>query len=195
MNYFIDILIHFPIPEFILITIGCLIVGFAISFLWINRKGGEEVVKMQLQKIEAEADQWRLKFYDLAESKEKELNELTIRIKEIEQKEELQAVEIEELSLLNQQLMLKNKNASAQQSNLTQEIEILKNNILELETALSQIKNENESLLEKIALSTNVSSSETESIKLSSQIEELESNYLLLKAQLTDVKNQITKTI
>ena len=194
MNYFIDILIHFPIPEFILIMIGCLIIGFAISFLWINRKGGEEVVKIQLQKIEAEADQWRLKFYDLAESKEKELNELNIIIKELGQKEELQAVEIEELSLLNQQLMLKNKNASAQQSNLTQEIEILKNNILELETALSQIKNENESLLEKIALSS-IAPGETESIKLNSQIEELESNYLLLKAQLTDVKNQITKTI
>jgi hypothetical protein len=194
MNYFIDILIHFPIPEFILIMIGCLIIGFAISFLWINRKGGEEVVKIQLQKIEAEADQWRLKFYDLAELKEKELNELNIIIKELGQKEELQAVEIEELSLLNQQLMLKNKNASAQQSNLTQEIEILKNNIVQLETAFSQIQSENQSLQEKIALSS-ITPGETESIKLNSQIEELESNYLLLKAQLTDVKNQITKTI
>ncbi len=101
-------------PELVLFLMGSLIVGFAIHFLWVNRKGGEEALKLLLKEKEKDADQWRLKYYDLEESKEKEATALSQSIKLLEEKEENLAIEIEELSLLNQQLLLKLKKVSAE---------------------------------------------------------------------------------
>ena len=98
----------------VLFLIGSLIVGFAIHFLWVNRNGGEEALKLLLNEKVKDADQWRLKYYDLEELKEKQAAALTQTIKSLEEKEENLAIEIEELSLLNQQLLLKIKRNSAE---------------------------------------------------------------------------------
>jgi septal ring factor EnvC (AmiA/AmiB activator) len=112
MILFFDNTFHLSIAGLIFFVTGGLIVGFAIHFLWVNRKGGEEAVKLLLKQKEQESDQWRLKYYDLEEAKVKELAVLSDTIKSLEEKEETQAIEIEELTLLNQQLMLKLKNNS-----------------------------------------------------------------------------------
>jgi hypothetical protein len=104
-----------PIPEFVIILTGIAIGGFAAGFLWLNRRGGEEILKIQIKKSEAAADQWRLKYYDLIESNEKTVEDLKASIRQYEEKEEQLSIEVEELSLLNQQLMLKQKQAAAQQ--------------------------------------------------------------------------------
>lgn len=194
MNQFLDILIHLAIPELLLLILGCLIAGFAISFLWDNRKDGETILKIQLKKQESESDQWRLKYYDICESKEKAITELSDTIKKMGENEESQAVEIEELSLLNQQLMLKNKNTNAQHAIYAQEIEILKENISRLEIELSELNDKNLLLQEKTMQAQINSLDELKENTINSQIEALESNYLLLKAQLSDMKEQITKT-
>ena len=115
MNPFLNNTLHLSLAELMLFMIGALIVGFAIHFLWVNRKGGEEALKIQLKQKEKESDQWRLKFYDMEEAKEREISALSETIKTLEEKEENQAIEIEELSLLNQQLKLKLKNAQTEQ--------------------------------------------------------------------------------
>ncbi len=143
-------MLQLPLAEFVLILIGMAIIGFSIGFLWLNRKGGDETLKLKIKRTAEEADQWRLKFYDLTESKEKAINELNESLKQLEEKEELQAIEIEELTLLNQQLMLKQKNATAQQKNVIEETEALKLLISENEKAMEALKKENQSLLEDL---------------------------------------------
>ncbi|MFN5334003.1 MAG: hypothetical protein ACK5BV_02295 [Bacteroidota bacterium] len=145
-----DTAIHLPLPEFVLILIGFLIIGFAAGFLWLNRKGGEEALKLEVKKKIEESDQWRLKYYDLTEANEKALNERNETIKEFEEKEEQQAIEIEELTLLNQQLMLKQKNSAAQQTHLMQEAETLRSQISENERILEDLKKQNQSLLQEL---------------------------------------------
>lgn len=145
-----DTTILLPLPEFIFILLGILIFGFAAGFLWLNRKGGDETIKLEIKRTSEEADQWRLKYYDLTESKEKAVNELEECIKEFEEKEEQQAIEIEELTLLNQQLMLKQKNASAQQTQLIQEAETLRLQISENEQILEDLKKQNQSLEQEL---------------------------------------------
>ncbi|MFN9711223.1 MAG: hypothetical protein ACK55K_07435 [Bacteroidota bacterium] len=135
--------IHLSLTEQVLFLLGSLIIGFAIHFLWVNKKGEETALKTTLAKKEKEADQWRLKYYDLEESKLKEVERLSEKIRQWEEKEEMQAIEIEELSLLNQQLLLKQKNASAQQNIYAQEIETNKQYILRLETELTELRSNN----------------------------------------------------
>lgn len=150
INGIFDTAIQLPLPEFILIVLGTLITGFSIGFLWLNRKGGDEALKLKVKRTTEDADQWRLKYYDQTESKEKALNELNESLKQLEEKEEQQAVEIEELTLLNQQLMLKQKNASAQQKNLIEETELLKLQISENERVQEALKKEHQELLEDL---------------------------------------------
>lgn len=116
MPSFIDTTLHIALPEFIFIVLGIVIIGFAMGFLWTHRKGGEEALKLKLKKEEEESDKWRLKYYDQTEANEKQIGEMTRQIQTLAEKEEQLAVEVEELTLLNQQLMLKQKNNSAQQN-------------------------------------------------------------------------------
>jgi len=149
MASFFDTTLHIALPEFIFIVMGIVIIGFAIGFLWIHRKGGEEALKLKLKKEEEETDKWRLKFYDQTEANEKQLGELTENLNTLQEKEEQLAVEVEELTLLNQQLMLKQKNNTAQQNVLVQELDIFKNNLQEKEEIILQLREENRLLSEK----------------------------------------------
>ena len=142
MPSFIDTTLHIALPEFIFIVLGIVIIGFAMGFLWTHRKGGEEALKLKLKKEEEESDKWRLKYYDQTEANEKQIGELTQQIQTLAEKEEQLAVEVEELTLLNQQLMLKQKNNSAQQNVLVQELDILKNNLQEKDDIIQQLKEE-----------------------------------------------------
>jgi hypothetical protein len=155
MDPFFKTILSLPLPEFILIIMGCLVIGFAIGFLWVNRKGGEEAIKLKLKKQLSDTEQWRLKYYDLSEQKDKELAEISATLKSFEEKEEIQAVEIEELSLLNQQLMLKQKNNTTQNSGLLQELETSKHSISQLENDIVQLKSENEILRQQLLEKTN----------------------------------------
>jgi len=150
MDAFFNIALKLPWPELMLIIIGSMIAGFAIAFLWINRKGGEEALKIKLNKTEADADNWRLKYYDISDAKEKTIAELSGTLKEYEAKEEQQAVEIEELTLLNQQLMLKQKNASTQNNSHAQEIEAFKNLIHQQSSEIDQLKSDNQQLQQSL---------------------------------------------
>jgi len=154
MPSFIDTTLHIALPEFIFIVLGIVIIGFAMGFLWTHRKGGEEALKLKLKKEEEESDKWRLKYYDQTEANEKQIGEMTRQIQTLAEKEEQLAVEVEELTLLNQQLMLKQKNNSAQQNVLVQEQDILKNNLQEKDDIIQQLKEENRQLSEKEQLQT-----------------------------------------
>jgi hypothetical protein len=182
MNPFLNNTLHLSLAELIFFLIGALIVGFAIHFLWVNRKGGEEALKLQLKQKEKEADRWRLKFYDLEEAKERELSALSETIKTLEEKEENQAIEIEELSLLNQQLMLKNKNATALQSNYTQEIEANKNYIIQLESELTQLKSNHQNT--KAIENINEGLSSWGAYKLRQELQKLTQQNNMLENQL-----------
>jgi hypothetical protein len=148
MPSFFDTTLHIALPEFIFIVLGIVIIGFAMGFLWTHRKGGEEALKLKLKKEEDESDKWRLKYYDQIEVNEKQTGEQNQQIQTLTEKEEQLAVEVEELTLLNQQLMLKQKNNAAQQNVLVQELDILKNNLQEKENIISQLKEEKNSSID-----------------------------------------------
>lgn len=195
MDAFFNIVLKLQWPELLLIIMGSLIAGFAIAFLWINRKGGEEALKIKLNKREADADNWRLKYYDISDVKEKAIAELSATIKEYEAKEEQQAVEIEELTLLNQQLMLKQKNASAQQNSHTQEIETFKNLVQQHSLEIQQLTSENQKLQE--ALKAAEKKTEQTSFQNSqidaSLIESLEQELLLASEKMTALQGKTAR--
>lgn len=149
MLSFFDTTLHIALPECIFIALGILIIGFAAGFLWTQRKGGEEALKLKLKKEEKESDKWRLKYYDQTDINEKQTAAQTQMIHELQEKEEQLAVEVEELTLLNQQLMLKQKNSSAQQNILIQEMDTIKNNLQEKADIIDQLRAENQRLIEK----------------------------------------------
>lgn len=187
-----DTAIHLPLPEFIFIIIGILIIGFAAGFLWNNRKGGEEALKIRIKRSTEEADQWRLKYYDLTEANEKTVTALNEKTQEWEAKEEQQAVEIEELTLLNQQLMLKQKNVTAQQTHLVSEIEALKILITQNESALEHLRVENASLKNALADAEEIIKSQSESVADNSIIEalQLQLHEANVKMKEIDIKTQ-----
>ncbi len=149
-----DIALQLQLPEFVFIVIVALIIGFAAGFVWLNRKGGEEALKIQIKNVREEAERWRLTYYDLNESKEKAVKSFEEKIRQWEEKEEQQAIEIEELTLLNQQLMLKQKNAAAQQSNHTGELDAIKTLMAQNESELQQSKAENIVLKNELSAAT-----------------------------------------
>lgn len=149
-----DIALQLQLPEFVFIIIVALIIGFAAGFVWLNCKGGEEALKIQIKNVREEAERWRLTYYDLNESKEKAVKSFEEKIRQWEEKEEQQAIEIEELTLLNQQLMLKQKNAAAQQSNHTGELEAIKTLMAQNESELQQSKAENIVLKNELSAAT-----------------------------------------
>ena len=169
-----DTALNLPLPEFIFIILGTLIMGFAAGFLWLNRKGGEEALKIQIKRSTEEAEQWRLKYYDLTESNEKTVGALNQKLKEWEEKEEQQAVEIEELTLLNQQLMLKQKNTAAQQTHLTNETEALKTQLIQNETVLETLREENVILKNELDAASEKLKIQSESVADPSVIEALQ---------------------
>ena len=195
MDAFFNIALKLPWPELMLIIIGSMIAGFAIAFLWINRKGGEEALKIKLNKTEADADNWRLKYYDISDAKEKVIAELSGTLKEYEAKEEQQAVEIEELTLLNQQLMLKQKNASTQNNSHAQEIEAFKNLIHQQSSEIDQLKSDNQQLQQ--SLTDAVKKAEQASLQNTnidaSLIESLEKELLLAAEKMMTLQEKTAR--
>jgi len=143
--------LQLPLPEFVIILTGIGITGFAAGFLWLNRQGGEEALKLQIKKSHEAADQWRLKYYDLSESNEKAVQALKESISIYEEKEEQLSIEIEELTLLNQQLMLKQKNAASQSAQGGQETATLQAQLTQLNDSLESLALENQKLKEELA--------------------------------------------
>lgn len=115
-------IIELSTPELVMFLALSLLVGFAGAFLWFRGKGGDENLQLKAIHSEAESDKWRLKYYDITEQKEKEIRELKESLNELAEKEESLAAELEETQLLNQQLMLKQKNTAAQNASLLEKI-------------------------------------------------------------------------
>ncbi|MBU6158610.1 MAG: hypothetical protein KGP35_06215 [Bacteroidetes bacterium] len=122
MNLLTSHIIELSTPGLVMILFFSLLVGFAGAFLWFRGKGGDENLQLKAIHSEAESDKWRLKCYDIAEQMEKEILQLKESLQELTEKEEAQAAELEETQLLNQQLMLKQKNTAAQNASLLEKI-------------------------------------------------------------------------
>jgi len=97
--------IQVTILEIIIFQVAALIIGFVVSYLWSIRNGVYETTEAQQQKQQKEDVSWRLKYYELSDQHQQELDELKKQLQQLQEQEQNLADEMQELRLLNQELM------------------------------------------------------------------------------------------
>lgn len=103
MNLFLAI--QTSIVEIAFFGFITLIVGFVIHYLWSLRHGNSEMQDIQNRKFQDEAQQWRLKYYEITEQRQNNTDDLQRQL-EISHKRHIELQEeMQEMQQLNNQLL------------------------------------------------------------------------------------------
>ncbi len=126
-----------------------LIIGFVIHYLWSIRNGSSEVGEFEKQQQSNEAHQWRLKYYELTEQKQQNLDELQEQLQLTKQKYLEAKEEMEELQELNTQLLQKPREtviADVDTNDYLQQLKIAQEHLLEHNEGIARLLQQSESL-------------------------------------------------
>lgn len=97
--------VQLSILEIIIFQVAALVIGFVISYLWSIRNGGYETKLLENQKRQNEEVSWRLKYYELTEQHQQQLDQLQQQLSRVQEQEQQLSDEVHELRMLNQELM------------------------------------------------------------------------------------------
>ncbi len=97
--------VQLSILEIIIFQVAALVIGFVISYLWSIRNGGYETKLLENQKRQNEDVSWRLKYYELTDQHQQELDQLKRQLEQVHEQDQQLADEVHELRMLNQELM------------------------------------------------------------------------------------------
>jgi hypothetical protein len=136
-----------------------LIIGFVIHYLWSLRNGNMEMQDIQKKKLEEEAQQWRLKYYDLTEQKQNNTEDLQRQLdrsmnRQIEMQEEM-----DEVVELNKQLLQSAKEQqapvtgsfdAAHHEDLQQQLKEAFNRQVEMEEEMQELNELNKHLMQTL---------------------------------------------
>ncbi len=92
------------IIEIVVLMAGAITLGFTIHFFVASRKSLHESTQEASGKTQKELDQWRLKYYNEIEYREKELSELKKLLADSEENNNINTIEADEMRKLNKQL-------------------------------------------------------------------------------------------
>ena len=79
------------------------VVGFVIHYIWSIRNGNPEMQDIQHRKFQDEAQQWRLKYYELTEQRQHNTDDLQHQLEKANTRQIEMQQEMEELQQLNNQ--------------------------------------------------------------------------------------------
>lgn len=92
------------IIEIVVLMVGAITLGFTIHFFVVSRKSLNESTKEASGKTQKELDNWRLKYYNEIEYRDKDLQDLKKRLADSEENNEINTIEADEMRKLNKQL-------------------------------------------------------------------------------------------
>ncbi|MDP9229047.1 MAG: hypothetical protein M3O67_00075 [Bacteroidota bacterium] len=94
--------LNLSIIEIVVLQFGAIILGIAIHFFIISRRNLRSS-SVETQKVNKN-DEWKLKYFNDVETKDKELSEIKQRVSEAEENNKIYAIELDEMRRQNKKL-------------------------------------------------------------------------------------------
>ena len=87
--------LNFSITEIIILQLGAIVLGIAFHFFLASR-GSLKSSGLETEKIRKSLEEWKLKYFNEIEQKDKDLNDLKQQLSEFEEEKNINSIEIEE---------------------------------------------------------------------------------------------------
>jgi uncharacterized membrane protein YraQ (UPF0718 family) len=89
--------INLSIIEIVILFISAVVIGFVINLFFSSRKGMKQDISDSKRSISSGLDEWKLKYINEAEIKDKEIADLKNRLHDASEDKRIHEIEIEEL--------------------------------------------------------------------------------------------------
>jgi len=183
-----DSLLSLSILEIIVLMLGAIVLGITIHFFITSRRTLKATSPVATQRMSRELEDWKLRYFNEIESRDKELENLKKRLADVEENDQINSIEAEETRKLNKKLR--------------EEIESLKSNappaadkpgyIDQLYQAQSSLKEYNERINQLLGQIDIVKETEEKQQKILKNNEELGQQIDELKLLLSQKEKEIS---
>ncbi len=175
------------IVEVIVLQLGAIVLGIAIHFFVVSRRG-LKFSASEKQKANKQLDEWKLKYFNDMEAKEREVNAFKETLAEVEERYSITEIESDELRKQNRKL--------------TNELDMIKRSVPEdekvdyitsLRVAQTSLAEHNEKislLLEQLNIATEVEVKQQDILR---EKEELQQQIIQLRYEMNEKEKEIVK--
>ncbi|MBK9568570.1 MAG: hypothetical protein IPO53_00665 [Chitinophagaceae bacterium] len=96
------------IIEIIVLMLGAIVLGITIHFFITSRKSMKHT-PMEAEKISKNLEEWKLRYFNDTELKDKELTQVRKRLEEAEENNSINSIEADEMRKLNKKVEIGNR--------------------------------------------------------------------------------------